>query len=69
MEGKNFYIGYERMKNNGNGTVSIYFNYNTNYSVTVGKSWNGSFRFYKPVDVQETIDYANNLMTIKIKKK
>jgi hypothetical protein len=69
IEGDNFYIGHERMKDNGNGTMTIDFNCNTDYSVTVGEGWNGTFRFYKPVNVQETIDYVNNLMTIGITKK
>ncbi|HIQ33551.1 MAG TPA: DUF1254 domain-containing protein [Acinetobacter venetianus] len=69
IEGKNFYISHERMKDNGNGTMTIDFNCDTSFSVTVGKGWNGSFRFYKPVNVQETIDYINKLMTIEIQKK
>jgi hypothetical protein len=69
IEGDNFYIGHERMKDNSDGTMTIDFNCDTDYSVTVGENWNGSFRFYKPVNVQETINYVNNLMTIGIKKK
>jgi hypothetical protein len=69
IEGDNFYIGHERMKDNGDGTVSIDFNCNTPHSVTVGKNWNGSFRLYKPVDVQETMKYVDNLTTISVKEK
>lgn len=69
IEGNNFYIGHDRMKDNGNGTMTIDFNCDTKYSVTVGKGWNGTFRFYKPVNVQETVDYTRNLITIGIKKK
>ena len=69
IEGDNFYIGYERMKDNNDGTMTIDFNCNTSYSVSVGKGWNGTFRLYKPVNVQETIEYVNNLMNIKIKIK
>jgi len=57
------------MQDNGDDTMTIDFNCNTNYSVTVGKDWNGSFRFFKPINVQETIDYVNNLMTIEVEKK
>jgi hypothetical protein len=69
IEGDNFYIGHERMKDNGNGTMTIDFNCKTSYSVAVGNDWNGTFRFYKPVNVQETINYVNKLMTIEIEKK
>jgi hypothetical protein len=66
IEGDNFYIGHKRMKDNGDGTVTIDFNCDTPHSVTVNKGWSGSFRFYKPVDVEETIAYVNHLMTIEI---
>ena len=69
IEGDNFYIGHERMKDNGDGTVSIDFNCNTPHSVTVGKNWNGSFRLYMPVDVQETMKYVTNLEAISVKEK
>ena len=41
----NFYIGEERMLDNGDGTLTIDFNCDTPYSVAVGEGWNGSFRF------------------------
>ncbi len=69
IEGDNFYIGYKRMKENDDGSMTIDFNCNTPHSVTVGEGWNGSFRLYKPLDVQETIDAVNYLMTIEIKSK
>jgi hypothetical protein len=69
IEGDNFHIGHERMKDNGDGTMTIDFNCNTAYSVTVSEGWNGTFRLFKPVNVQETIDYVNNQMTIAIKMK
>lgn len=69
IEGDNFYIGHNRMKENGDGTMTIDFNCNTPYSVTVGEGWNGTFRFYKPIDVEETKNAINHLMTIDITKK
>ena len=69
IEGDNFYIGHKRMRDNGNGTMTIDFNCDTPYSVTVGKNWNGTFRLYKPVDVQETFEAVINLMTIEIELK
>jgi hypothetical protein len=35
----------------------------------VGEGWNGTFRIYKPVDVNETIDFVNHLLTIAIEMK
>jgi hypothetical protein len=69
IEGDNFYIGHERMKDNGDGTMTIDFNCETPYSVTVGEGWNGTFRLYKPVDVEETRKAINELMTIPIQLK
>jgi hypothetical protein len=69
IEGDNFYIGHKRMKENDDGTMTIDFNCDTPYSVTVGKGWNGSFRLYKALDVQETMDAVNHLMTIEIESK
>ena len=68
IEGDQFYIGHDRMKDNGDGTMTIDFNCDTPNAVTVGEGWNGTFRLYKPVDVQETVEYVNHLMTIDIKK-
>ncbi|MBE9476039.1 MAG: DUF1214 domain-containing protein, partial [Proteobacteria bacterium] len=65
----NFYIGHEDMLDNGDGTLSIDFNCDTSHSVTVGQGWNGTFRFYKPVDTNETVDFVNNLMTIGVQMK
>ena len=69
IEGDNFYIGHKRMKENDDGTMTIDFNCDTPYSVTVGKGWNGSFRLYKALDVQETMDAVKHLMTIEIESK
>lgn len=69
IEGDNFYIGHKRMKNNGDGTMTIDFNCGTPHSVTVGEGWNGTFRMYKPIDVEETKTAIDNLMTIPITKK
>ncbi len=57
------------MKDNGDGTMTIDFNCDTPHSVTVGKDWNGTFRLYKPIDIQETIDTVDHLMTINIESK
>ena len=65
----NFYIGHKRMLDNGDGTMTIDFNCDTPHSVTVGEGWNGSFRFYKPVNVNKTIDFVNHLLTIGIEMK
>ena len=69
IEGDNFYIGHERMKDNGDGTMTIDFNCDTPYSVTVGQGWGGTFRLYKPLDVQETHEAVNHLMTIEVQSK
>jgi hypothetical protein len=69
IEGNNFYIGHKRMQDNGDGTMTIDFNCDTPHSVTVSKGWNGTFRLYKPIDVQETIDAVNHLETIDIESK
>jgi hypothetical protein len=65
----NFYIGHKRMLDNGDGTMTIDFNCDTPHSVTVSEDWNGTFRFYKPVNVRETIDFVNHLLTIGIEMK
>lgn len=69
IEGDNFYIGHERMKDNGDGTMTIDFNCDTPHSVTVGEGWNGTFRLYKPIDVEETKKAVDHLMTIDIRQK
>eukprot|EP00163_Fabomonas_tropica_P012265 TRINITY_DN23517_c0_g1_i1.p1 TRINITY_DN23517_c0_g1~~TRINITY_DN23517_c0_g1_i1.p1 ORF type:complete len:662 (-),score=131.68 TRINITY_DN23517_c0_g1_i1:942-2927(-) len=69
IEGDNFYIGMDRMKDNGDGTMTIDFNCDTSYSVTVGEGWNGTFRLYKPVDVEETRKAVEHLMEIPIQLK
>ena len=69
LEGDNFHIGHNRMKDNGDGTLTIDFNCDTPYSVTVSDGWNGTFRLYKPVDVDETIATVNYLTTIDIETK
>ena len=69
IEGDQFHIGHDRMKDNGDGSMTIDFNCDTPYSVTVGKNWNGTFRLYKPLDVQETIATIKKLESIGITKK
>jgi hypothetical protein len=54
------------MQDNGDGTMTIDFNCDTPYSVTVGEGWNGTFRLYKPLDARETLSAVNHLMTIDI---
>ncbi len=69
IEYDNFHIGHERMKDNGDGTLTIDFNCDTPYSVTVGEGWNGSFRLYKPTDVLETRGWVEQVMQIGITRK
>jgi len=69
IEGDQFYIGHERMKDNGDGTMTIDFNCDTPNSVTVGEGWNGTFRLYKPVNVQETIEMIETMESIEITNK
>lgn len=69
IEGDNFHIGHKRMQDNGDGTLTIDFNCDTPHSVTVSKGWNGSFRLYNPVDIDETIADVSHLMTIAIESK
>lgn len=57
------------MKDNSDGTMTIDFNCDTAYSITVSEGWNGTLRLFNPVNTQETIDYVNEQMTIEIEKK
>ncbi|MDX1351003.1 MAG: hypothetical protein R3279_12175 [Putridiphycobacter sp.] len=66
---ENFYIGMDRMKDNGDGTVTVDFNSDTPYSVTVSEGWNGTLRLYLPNSAEETIDYINNFVTVPITEK
>ena len=66
---ENFYIGMERMKDNGDGTVTVDFNSDTPYSVTVSEGWNGTLRQYLPKDWKKTVEATNHFMTIPIDKK
>lgn len=65
----NFYIGHKRMKDNGDGTMTIDFNCDTSHSVKVGAGWNGTFRLYKPIDVEETKAAVLKLQSIPIETK
>ncbi|MTI45461.1 hypothetical protein JM93_01142 [Roseibium hamelinense] len=69
IEGDNFYIGHKRMKDNGDGTMTIDFNCDTDHSVTVSEGWNGTFRLYKPLDVEATKAEIEGLMAIPISTK
>lgn len=66
---ENFYISMDRMKDNGDGTVTVDFNSNTPYSVTVTEGWNATLRQYLPKDWKETVKATNEFMTIPIEKK
>jgi hypothetical protein len=62
----NFHIDNDRMRDNGDGTLTIDFNCDTPYSVTVSEGWNGTFRLYKPLNVDETKSAVEQLSTIPI---
>ena len=66
---ENFYISMDRMKDNGDGTVTVEFNSNTSYSVTVTEGWNATLRQYLPKDWTESVKETNEFMTIPIEKK
>lgn len=65
---ENFYIGMERMKDNGDGTVTVDFNSDSPYSVTVDKGWNATLRMYLPKDTEKSIKAMNHFVTIPITK-
>lgn len=66
---ENFYIGMDRMKDNGDGTVTVDFNSDTSYSVDVSKDWNGTLRMYLPLDEEESVKAMNHFMTIPVEPK
>lgn len=66
---ENFYIGMDRMKDNGDGTVTVDFNSDTPHSVDVAKGWNGTLRMYLPLDEVESVKAMNHFMTIPIQQK
>ncbi|WP_187328761.1 DUF1254 domain-containing protein [Echinicola rosea] len=66
---ENFYISMDRMKDNGDGTMTVDFNSDTPYSVTVSEGWNGTLRLYLPVDAEKTIEEINHFVNIPITKK
>lgn len=66
---ENFYISMDRMKDNGDGTVTVDFNSGSDYSVDVVKGWNASLRLYLPKDPKATADYMNEFIAIPISKK
>jgi hypothetical protein len=66
---ENFYISMDRMKDNGDGTITVDFNSDTPYSVTVSEGWNATLREYLPNDWKATVIATNEFMTIPIKKK
>lgn len=68
IDEENFHIGMERMKDNGDGTVTVDFNSDTPNSVTVGKGWNGTLRMYLPKNPEKSVEAMNHFMTIPIEK-
>lgn len=66
---ENFYISMDRMKDNGDGTVTVDFNSDSPYSIDVAEGWNGTLRLYLPNSAQETIDYINHFVTVSITEK
>ncbi|WP_066224137.1 DUF1254 domain-containing protein [Formosa haliotis] len=66
---ENFYISMDRMKDNGDGTVTVDFNSGTPYSVDVSEGWNGTLRLYLPKDANKTLEEINHFVTIPISKK
>ncbi len=66
---ENFYIGMDRMKDNGDGTMTVDFNSDAPYSVDVAKGWNGTLRMYLPLNEKESVKAMNHFMTIPIKNK
>ncbi len=66
---ENFYISMDRMKDNGDGTVTVDFNTDTPYSVNVSEGWNGTLRLYLPKDADKTLEEINHFVSIPIEKK
>ncbi|WP_119009119.1 DUF1254 domain-containing protein [Vibrio superstes] len=66
----NFYMAGEDMRDNGDGTASVFFNCGgdlAQYSLDVEENWAAIIRFYEPVDVKETLDYMQNLRTVNVR--
>ena len=59
----------DRMKDNGDGTMTVDFNSDTPHSVTVSKGWNATLRMYLPVDEKKSVEAMNHFLTIPVKKK
>jgi len=63
-----FYIGHEKMQDNGD-SYSIYLNCpDQANSLTVQEGWTGIVRMYLPVDEQETIKYIDTIRSIRPEK-
>jgi hypothetical protein len=63
VDSDRFYIGHRDMQDNGDGTVTVHFNCpDIENSLEVTESWTGILRLYKPVDVDETINYVQNFL-------
>lgn len=55
----NFYIGNDDMQQNDDGTATVYFNCpDIENSLTVVEDWTAVYRMYRPVDVEESINYV-----------
>jgi len=59
----------DRMKDNGDGTITVDFNSGSPYSVDVVEGWNASLRLYLPNNPKATADYINEFITIPITDK
>jgi len=63
---ENFYIGNDRMKDNSDGTTSLFVNCNEHpeyapYSVDVVDGWAGLVRFYEPTDWKANVEYLERI--------
>ncbi|WP_261905455.1 DUF1254 domain-containing protein [Vibrio fortis] len=62
----NFYIGNDRMKDNGDGTTSLFVNCSDHpeyakHSVDVVDGWAGLVRFYEPTDWKANVEYLETI--------
>ena len=64
----NFYIGHERMKDNGD-TYEVAFNCpDAPHSVDVQEGWTGVWRFYKPKNETAFIEYIDSIRSVGIEQ-
>lgn len=66
-----FNIEGDEMRKNADGTLSAFFNCDAPelaaYNLEVEDNWAAIVRFYQPADVEETIEYLQNLRAIPVK--